>query len=53
MKQNKSTSNQTIIKQPPRSIEKRLSQLSLINKIFQNSQDYHELSLKQKLITKT
>ena len=53
MKQHKSTSNPTIIKQTQRSIEKRLSQLSVINEIFENSEDYHEQGLKQKLITKT
>ena len=53
MKQHKSTSNLTIVKLTPRSIEKRLSQLSLINEIFENSKDYHEQGLKQKLTTKT
>ena len=53
MKQHKSTSTPTIIEQTPRSIEKRLSQLSLLNEIFENSKDYHEQGLKQKLTTKT
>lgn len=53
MKQHKSTSNPTIVKQTQRSIEKRLSQLSVINEIFEDSEDYHEQGLKQKLITKT
>ena len=38
-----------IIKKIPRSVEKRLFELSSINKIFENSKEYHEQGLQQKV----